>query len=178
MAFVPALILEGIRYTDQEVIAPMSVCVRVRGSRSWSWWLDLGFHFASCILNSDVFEQTDRPSERTVGCMTKVERSDHRFCFTRLGGSGASRPQWLSIGAGGWPCIVVCCRFCCWHLVVFWLCIPVPIQTRKRDRRAKLSAIHAKHACHVRSWEHHNVPRRKSHPQATFAESHPRWLTS
>ena len=61
----------------------------------------VGARFPLCFLDSDDFEQTDNPSERTVGCMTKVERSDHRFCFTRLGGSGTSRPLRVSIGTGG-----------------------------------------------------------------------------
>ena len=156
-----------------EVTQRLLISVGGRGSSSL-WWLDRGFRFASWIL----IGPRDSPRGRNVGCMTKVEGGDHRFCFTRLGGSGTSRPLWLPIGMGCSTCVVVCCCFCCWNLAVFWLCIPVPIQTRERGRGARLSAIHGKHACYVCAWEYHHVSLGKSHPRASLAESRQRWLAS
>ena len=109
-AGIAIVLLEGIGYGYGEVTQRLLISVRVRGSSSL-WWLDRGFRFASWILM--FFGQRDIPSGRTVGCMTKVEGGDHRFCFTRLGGSGTSRPLRLSIGMGCSTCVVVCCCFCC-----------------------------------------------------------------
>ena len=99
-------------YGYGEVTQRLLISVRARGSSSW-WWLDRGFCFAFRILMFFLAKGTCSPSGRTVGCMTKVEGGDHRFCFTRLGGSGTSRPLRLSIGMGCSTCVVVCCCFCC-----------------------------------------------------------------
>ena len=139
----------------------------------------VGLWFRLCFLDSDVFLQKGQSKWKKCWIHDQgLRKRSSPLVSHAWEARGTSRPLRLSIGTGCSTFVVVCCCFCCRHLAVFWLCIPVPIQTRERDRGAKLSPRNGKYACDVCAWKYHDVSPRKSHPRAPLAESHPRWLAS